>query len=478
MVNRRVSWSLWTLCIALLFLTLYKTPFQTSDTIWSAYFGHWMIVHRHVPMHDHWTWTAFGHPWVAQEWGFDVVLSWVSKAFLFRGVVLLMTLVSTATWILLALLLQARGQAYPKAVTAAMAVLSLPWDQIRAETWSYLFVVCTLWLLHLAKRYRWQATLSLLLLDVVWVNVHGSFVLGIALVLGAGMVAYLPSFHLHWLEHEQDHAWGKQALWTGVGMTALTGLNPRGYALWKFVVWLSFGAHIGRYILEWQPPVATELYTAGLLIAGLGWTIWRLTVKAPMSLWDTLLLLVALVLFAKAVRFGSYVCLLLPLWGTPLASLRAPRKALRWPAGAALGCALGLAGLSLFEVLPIRGTLTDHAVPKLEPKVVSVVERIHREHPHWRLWNGYDLGGTLETVGIPVSIDGRTGLYLSDGMMRTYMQTTLAGPSAMHVLRSERIRYAALARTAPLATLLDHSRHWQATYHGRYYDVFVRRMES
>lgn len=461
------------------FIFFYQTPFQTGDSIWSNVIGQWIVTHHHIPTHDHWAWTAVGQSWTPQEWGFEVLLYLMNHALGFFGVVLMMTLVSVSTWIVLADLLKRQGRAYPRLWALIAAALSCPWDQIRAETFSYLFFALTLWILELSKE-RPRTLVWLIPLELVWVNLHGSYALGIGVVVWMGLVSLIRSFDWGWLQHTQDRRRGRQRLWTALGMGVVSLINPQGIHMYTFAFWLSFQTHISNYILEWQPATITEWPTLVLFVE-LGFFLFlRLQRKESARFSELFWALGTFYMFLKAVRFGSYAIVTTPF---ALASnlpldrrlLERVKQMKNLSTAISLGVFIGCLALSVQAGLKVHGTMAQNAASNVEPKVVQVVVTLHKAHPNWRMWNGYGVGDALESAGLPVSIDGRTEVYLANGFMKTYMNTVDGKTGTLKWFDKEHIELACVNRTAPLSELLSVAPGWTRIYHGQHYDLFEKK---
>ncbi|MCL6633546.1 MAG: hypothetical protein K6T63_13060, partial [Alicyclobacillus herbarius] len=174
MVSRPLRRAAFGAALLALFVGWYNIPFSIEDPIWSNLIGEWIVVHHQIPHQDYWTWTAYGQAWTPQEWAFEVLLYLTNHWLGFRGVVGMMALISGATWWTLAELLEQRRVAYPRVIAFALAVLSLPWDQIRAETFSYLLFA--LFVLQV-ERFRDDGKVHHLAwlppAMLAWVNLHG-----------------------------------------------------------------------------------------------------------------------------------------------------------------------------------------------------------------------------------------------------------------------------------------------------------------
>lgn len=110
---------------------------------------------------------------------------------------------------------------------------------LRAQAWTLLFTTAVLWLVEADRRggRRWVA--GYLALHVVWLNVHGGFVVGMALLLAhaaEAMVSGRPWRHL---------------VWTLAAAAALTVASPYGTA---YPAYLWEALRLDRSVIgEWRP---------------------------------------------------------------------------------------------------------------------------------------------------------------------------------------------------------------------------------
>src|SRR5690348_4420249 len=65
------------------------TIFEDGDVSWHIAAGRWVIAHGQVPMTDPFSYSAFGHRWVAHEWLGEAVLGGGYNLAGFTGVALL-----------------------------------------------------------------------------------------------------------------------------------------------------------------------------------------------------------------------------------------------------------------------------------------------------------------------------------------------------------------------------------------------------
>ncbi len=172
------------LFLALAFL-LGVFPLKDTDFYWHLRTGDWIRQTGRVPRIDLFTFTREGEPWIDLHWIFQIAISWLHQ----RGGVVALNLAKCAvTCVALLLLVTARRRDWPVWVMLlawlpALFVLSGRM-YVRPETLTLLYLS-----IFLAVILRWDRSPRLVLLlplvQVVWVNSHGLFVLGpIILVFG------------------------------------------------------------------------------------------------------------------------------------------------------------------------------------------------------------------------------------------------------------------------------------------------------
>jgi tetratricopeptide (TPR) repeat protein len=217
----------WLLVVAFLSLTflLGVFPLKDTDFWWHLRTGDLIRQTGQVPHSDIYTYTLPpGSRWVDLHWGFQVALSWGYA----RGGVVALNLAKCAiTCAAMLLLVSSRRRDWP---VWAMLLVWLPAllvlsgrMYVRPETVSLLFLACYLAILFRWERAPWLA-MALPLIQVLWVNVQGLFVLGPILLLFALLDAAI---------RPGSFAPGRRRWWRIVGLaTFLTGLaclvNPYG----------------------------------------------------------------------------------------------------------------------------------------------------------------------------------------------------------------------------------------------------------
>lgn len=235
-----------------LLTTLQLTDF---DYFWHLKAGEYIVTQGALPGGDVFSFTRAGQPWVLHEWLFEVVLygmfAWLGPL----GVKLLTaTLAMTALGITYALL--RRLAVSPVVAFALLLAAFIPFQlgvAPRPQLVTYVFFTGFLYVLLSYKYFQTtRYLLALPLLMVTWVNAHGGYVVGLALV-GLFVACEWASY---WISSERDGG-KKQRLvrltLAAVATALASAINPEflGHWLYPFQV---MGMEATRQISEWQSP--------------------------------------------------------------------------------------------------------------------------------------------------------------------------------------------------------------------------------
>jgi hypothetical protein len=165
------------------FSSLRNALLRDADTGWHIRTGEWIWTTRSIPRTDLFSYTRWHAPWCDWEWLYDLLIAGVHHFLGLRGVVWFTAVVLAATFALMFHFVQRRsgnlllaiGLTLLAAGTAQVHMLARP------HVLSWLFAV--LWMEILCRYEEGSRRLLFLLppLMVLWVNVHGGFVLGLML---------------------------------------------------------------------------------------------------------------------------------------------------------------------------------------------------------------------------------------------------------------------------------------------------------
>ena len=162
-----------------------KTLFADGDTGWHIRTGEWILAHGRVPTQDIFSYTKPGQAWFAWEWAWDILFALIHRVSGLAGVGFASVVLLGAIAVLLyRQVLQACGNDVLSffVTTLALCGSSLHW-LARPHLLSWLFLLGYLHFLPLVQSGSKVAFAALPILMVLWVNTHGSFLIGIALLL-------------------------------------------------------------------------------------------------------------------------------------------------------------------------------------------------------------------------------------------------------------------------------------------------------
>lgn len=212
---------------------------------------------------DVFTFTVPGRQWLNQQWGAQLVLAVTHQLGGWNGIALLYAGLTSIAFTFVFLACRRRG-----ASTRAAALLSVAgfWVArqnlaMRPQLIGVVLFSLTLWILA-GRRTGPRGLWALPALMLIWVNVHGSFVLA-PLLLG-----------LAWLEDRKDSPeTARTVLAVGALSLFATLANPFGPGVWAYAAGIGTNPTIARTVTEWAPPTIREysgvvFFASALIVTG------------------------------------------------------------------------------------------------------------------------------------------------------------------------------------------------------------------
>lgn len=374
------------------------TIFNDGDVRWHIAAGQWMIDHRAVPRTDPFSFTYSGQPWMAFEWGSQLVYGAAHRLAGFGGV----AAVVTAALVALHLLVVARARRWVGSLGIAVTVILLnliliPMILARPHLLGWVMLALWLELLLQAREASRTPPLAAAALMILWVNLHGSFAIGLVL---AAVVALDACLEAKW-------RWSLVRGWLLFGIVSALAatINPNGIHGFLYPLEVAQLTTL-PLIVEWRPSDwgRTPLFFVTLGIVAL-LMAWR-GVKLRPVMAGLLLLLLAMAFHQMRHQavLAIVAAMLLPraLGGAERPALFADPRQRRMVAA---GVAVTLAGLLLFRIFSPLEPVENGANPK---SAIAALPTELRTAPGL---NGYGFGGPLILAGIRPYIDGRSDMY-------------------------------------------------------------------
>jgi hypothetical protein len=475
----------WPLLVAVAVCVVYLSGSTTQifgdpDTYLHLAAGDWIFRHLSVPGVDPFSYTLGGAPWVAHEWLSQCLLAAAYHLGGWTGLVLLTVTGFALTLAYLLRFLLARVPPIYAVFFTALALFALA-PHLLARPHVLAWPILALWLGSLvnASEKKQSPPWWLLGLMVLWANLHGSFTLGLALVLPIALEAVLDSPRAGRVSVLKN--WG---LFFGLAVLAAM-LTPAG---WKGL-WFTFQLLNLKYlnrISEWMPSgsvaglISLEFWLMVLL--GLALTGY---LRLPII---RLLLVLGLLYQALAhARYVSLFGLLVPiLIAAPFGKLYASLSVGKPQASAldrffdklavparplTVACAVVLVLLT-----GLIASWGGRHVPAASVTPAAAVDAALRAGVSGHVLNHYSFGGYLIYRKIPVFVDGRADLY-GDRHLDAYVDAVESNkPEKIRkVLDDFKISWTLLHPDAPVLLYLNTQPEWQKIYEDETAAVHVRR---
>jgi hypothetical protein len=451
------------------------------DLWWHLKVGHDILATHHWPTVDPYSFTVAGQPWLAFEWLGDVLLATVWRIAGVRGLEALLILLSasiiTAIYTLCAL--RSRNSKAAFLVTAAIMGLATTNFNLRPQMIGYLFLVLLLIVLQRFRQSKRRSLWFLPLLFLAWINVHGSWVIGLGTMLVYWMSG-LKGFRLGGIEMKRwDRTDRFRFALVFLLCLAVLPITPYGtqLAAYPFQVASSLPVNIAN-ISEWEPMPLDQIAGKVFLFLILGFFALQIAFPQTWRLEELALLLFGTVMTCVHVRFLLiFVPFFAPLLATALARWSPPylRSKDRHMVNAVMMFVLLVLIVRYF---PSRAHIEDGIAQHYPVKAVEYLRQHQLPGP---MFNSYGFGGYLVWrfgVERKVFIDGRGEPYEYGGVLADYMHITLLKPGALSVLRSYGVKSCLVNRNEPLANVLAAMPDWQLSYSDAVSLIFVRRSSS
>ena len=398
-----------------------------------------------------------GTPWIAKEWLSQVVFALADRAGGWPAVALLAALSVATAFTLLAR--EALARLTPLTVLILCgAVFPLVAGHVIARphvlAWAPMVAVAIV-LMRAAEDTRAPSWLALPLMTL-WANLHGSFLLGLALV---------PVFAADALTRAEPAVRTRLALgWAAFGLAAAlaTLIHPYGFGVWAAALSVLGLDGAGLGIAEWKAADFSRLGAMEVaLLAGLA-ALATTGRRVPLA---RLLLILGLAHLALAhVRhmavFGFLAALVLiepmsapaPNAGEGTTARDAGHRPRLFAPLACLAAAIAI----------VAAFLRPDVAPDAANRPTAALAAARAAGVTGNVVNEYGFGGWLITQGVPTFLDGRTELYGAPRVAEWRDAASLADLAAFdRIFADPRVGWTLLPPGLPAVALLDRTPGWK-----------------
>ena len=435
------------------------------DLWWHIKLGQDIVRTHHWPTTDPYSFTVHGTPWIAYEWLGDVVIGFVAKFGLQALAAFLMAfagIIAIALYYYASLCARNSKAGFVSAVL--VCVFAVGNFNLRPQMFGALFLAVTLIVLELFRQGRPKSLWILPPMFLFWINAHGSWVVGLAVIL-VTLLGGLFEFRIGSVEGirwtRQQRIQLELAL---LGSLAVIPITPYGTRLATYPFLIASSIPLGvQYVMEWFPMPFDIFWGKFFLALLVGALALQMIYQFKFRLQQWVLAIGGTVMTCLHVRF---VLLFAPFFAPILAIMLSrwldkyrPEKDKFLLNGVLMAAVI----VAMVWYFPSRSEL-EHDVEKQFP--VRAVNFLHNHPVPDPMFNSYGYGGYLVAY-LPehkVFIDGREDPYEFEGVMFDYMQATQLKLPAVAILRLYGIRTCFLERGEPLAIVLAELPDWHQIY--------------
>jgi hypothetical protein len=449
--------------VYLFVLSIGEILLRDSDTLWQIKIGQWIINNGAMPYTDIWSFTRFGEPWMSSSWLSQVLFAIAYGPSDWSGPVILTSLAVGATIAIFIYLLSAYLDPARSILLGALALLqSATHFFARPHVLALPVMLAFVGGLMAAADRRSHPSWLLLPLMALWANLHGGFVLGLALIGPIGLEAI-------WCA-EPGRRIRLAVRWGLFGLAALAAscCTPYGWGTLLGAAKILTLGKLLSLIWEWMPADFSKFsFFEATLLALIAFAFhYRLKLSVP-----RIMLLVGLIWMALShVRNIEVFAFLAPLvlakpiaehFGTTAAAA-ARLGENRSPSYVTIAAAatIALAGWATTV------TFVAHHPFSFMPTVTPVAAAdLLEQRKAQRIFSTAPFGGYLMSRDIKVFIDGRAELY-GEQFVLDYFNATEARNVGefLGLLDKYRIDATLLIPTSPMAYALDQVKGWKRLY--------------
>ena len=463
------------LLVMLAVLTV-RDRFDDPDMWWHLRTGQIIATTHHIPQTDLFSYTTNHHFYIAHEW-----LSQLSiyAAYAFRGYTGLMLWEAglTAAILVAGFYLCSLYSGTPKlGFLGALAIwfFGTIGFSVRPQMLGYLLLVLELLLLHLGRTRSRRWFLLLPPLFAVWVNCHGSFMLGL-LILAFAVIACVTPISFAGVESGHLEARYRNVLIAATVLSfAAVLLNPTGVRQVLYplqIVWHSPVNLTEVHEWHWLGFDDSRFYALVGIVACIVIPVLLRRARLTLDEW----LLLALVA-TQAVRHRRLVFVFgivaAPIFCRVLSSLWQERRPqVRHPL-ADITLILASAFVS-YAAFPSPANLS-RQVEAFSP--VGAVAFIEQHHLRGPIINAYGFGGYLIWAApeYPVFVDGRTDIFEWTGVLRRYGDWATRKSPPADLLDQYGVNLCLFAPDSPIVPSLQRLPGWTQVYSDKNAVIFIR----
>lgn len=449
-------------------------PIGDPDFWWHIKTGELILKTHTIPNADQYSFTATGTPWVAHEWLSEVILF---STYRVGGIVLtqiIFTFLSLSAFGLSIASTVDKSNLYAMGGSFFLGyLLSTPVLWARPQIFSFLNFGLFFFLLHRFKQSeKIKYIVPIPFLMIFWVNMHGSFILGIGLI-GIFLIGNIieKSILKYKSALKGQRLFSKYALVLGCLLVIsflVSLINPNGSKIILYPFQTINDSSIQSYIQEWASPNFHEPTWIPLVVMFIALIGFSLRSNKTYSITEILLIIVFGYLALSAVKHVMYFAIVsIPVLSDLISEAfpykkKVQKKTIPTLVMSAISFSIMLiiAAYKIVHLSQKQSSLNEEKLP------INAVSYIDKEGIKGKIFNSYNWGGYLIWRLFPenkVYIDGRCDMYGSSFIHR-YVDISNAKPGWQNALSDDGIEYVLIEPNTYLAYALKSSSEWTIIY--------------
>jgi hypothetical protein len=466
--------------LAVLAVLTVRSRFDDPDMWWHLKMGQIIWTTHTIPLHDIFSYTTNHQAVVPQEWLGEVSLYVAYILGGYSGLMLWICLFASAILIAAYAFCSAYGGNLKVAFVGAFIVWLFSTIGLsgRPQMVGYLLLIVELFLIHLGRTRSPKWFLCLPVLFVLWINCHGSFLIGIV-VAGIFLVSSFAHFQAGSLVAPQwDPARRRMLIFGLVLSVGALFLNPDGFHQVYYPIDAILHQNIQlANVQEWQPTQMTDPRGIALLLVLLG-SFLTVVLRRSELYFDELLIL------AGATWLGVSHQRTLFAFGILAAPVLCRQLANQWEGyerdkDPHWLNAIFMTGCLLVMIFAFPSPQNLRRQVEIESPV-KATEFIKSHHLAGPMLNAYAYGGYLIWAApeYPDFVDGRGDVFEWSGVLLEFGQWATLQTDPQILLEKYKINFCLLNPDSPMSQMLAVLPGWEKVYSDNNSVIFVRRGAS